>query len=80
MICQSRQQVLGHSCVRCWLYLVNPRPELEGIACSLISRPGLALVFGSPGLLGFLLDSGQGGSDVETLAVYPQGLSCALGW
>lgn len=34
------QQVLGHSCVRCWLYLVNPRPELEGIGCSLY--PGQA--------------------------------------
>lgn len=77
--------MLGHSCVKCGLYwvdLVNPRPELEGIAYSL--HPGQAWpysrLFGSPGLLVFLLDSGQGGPDVETPAVYPQGLSCAFAW
>lgn len=76
MICQSRQQVLGHSCPRCglyWIVLINPRLELEGITCSL--HPGQAWpysrLFGSPGLLVFLLDSGQGGPDVETPVGYP---------
>lgn len=53
-MCQSRQQVLGHSCAWSvyWAGLVNPRPELESVACRL--HPGQAWphsrLFSSPGV------------------------------
>lgn len=58
--------------------VVNPRSEQEDIAYRL--HPGQAdpalSSLATEVLLIFLLDSGQGGPDVETPFVYPQHLSC----